>query len=125
MKKTFAIAGYGEEVREEFGGMLHALSHASAARRHRARHRPHRDAAVRGGACEVVLFPMNQRADDLLMVHRRKSCRSNFASRISGSICQKNLISELLRRHYGVVLASTVKSEADDAGSTFAVSNAF
>ena len=40
----------------------------AAARRHRARHRPHRDAACgEENLREVVLFPMNQRAEDLLM----------------------------------------------------------
>ncbi|EJW12111.1 Aspartyl-tRNA synthetase [Rhodovulum sp. PH10] len=70
MKKAFAIAGYGEEVLEEkFGGMLHALSlgappHGGIA--------PGVDRIVmllagEDNLREVVLFPMNQRAEDLMM----------------------------------------------------------
>jgi aspartyl-tRNA synthetase len=70
MKKAFAIAGYGEDVLEmKFGGMLHALSlgappHGGIA--------PGIDRIVMLLASEenlreVVLFPMNQRAEDLLM----------------------------------------------------------
>jgi aspartyl-tRNA synthetase len=70
MKKAFAIAGYGEEVLEaKFGGMLHALSlgappHGGIA--------PGIDRIVmllagEENLREVVLFPMNQRAEDLLM----------------------------------------------------------
>ncbi len=70
MKKAFAIAGYGEDVLEaKFGGMLHALSlgappHGGIA--------PGIDRIVmllagEENLREVVLFPMNQRAEDLLM----------------------------------------------------------
>jgi aspartyl-tRNA synthetase len=70
MKKAFAIAGYPEEVLEEkFGGMLRALSlgappHGGIA--------PGIDRIVmllcgEENLREVVLFPMNQRAEDLLM----------------------------------------------------------
>lgn len=70
MKKAFAIAGYPEEVLEQkFGGMLHALSlgappHGGIA--------PGIDRIVmllcgEENLREVVLFPMNQRAEDLLM----------------------------------------------------------
>jgi aspartyl-tRNA synthetase len=70
MKKAFAIAGYGEEVlKAKFGGMLHALSlgappHGGIA--------PGIDRIVmllaeEENLREVVLFPMNQRAEDLLM----------------------------------------------------------
>ena len=70
MKKAFAIAGYGEEVLEQkFGGMLRALSlgappHGGIA--------PGIDRMVmllagEENLREVVLFPMNQRAEDLLM----------------------------------------------------------
>ncbi len=70
MKKAFAIAGYGEEVLEQkFGGMLRALSlgappHGGIA--------PGIDRIVmllcgEENLREVVLFPMNQRAEDLLM----------------------------------------------------------
>jgi aspartyl-tRNA synthetase len=70
MKKAFAIAGYGEEVLEQkFGGMLHALSlgappHGGIA--------PGVDRIVmllagEENLREVVLFPMNQRAEDLMM----------------------------------------------------------
>jgi aspartyl-tRNA synthetase len=70
MKKAFAIAGYPEETLEEkFGGMLRALSlgappHGGIA--------PGIDRSVmmlcgEENLREVVLFPMNQRAEDLLM----------------------------------------------------------
>jgi len=70
MKKAFAIAGYPESVLEQkFGGMLHALSlgappHGGIA--------PGIDRIVmllagEENLREVVLFPMNQRAEDLLM----------------------------------------------------------
>jgi aspartyl-tRNA synthetase len=70
MKKAFAIAGYGEEVLEKkFGGMLRALSlgappHGGIA--------PGIDRIVmllcgEENLREVVVFPMNQRAEDLLM----------------------------------------------------------
>jgi aspartyl-tRNA synthetase len=70
MKKAFAIAGYGEDVLEaKFGGMLRALSlgappHGGIA--------PGIDRIVmllcgEENLREVVPFPMNQRAEDLLM----------------------------------------------------------
>ena len=70
MKKAFAIAGYPEATLEEkFGGMLRALSlgvppHGGIA--------PGIDRIVmllcgEENLREVVLFPMNQRAEDLLM----------------------------------------------------------
>jgi len=70
MKKAFAIAGYDENVLEQqFGGMLRALSlgappHGGIA--------PGIDRIVmlicgEENLREVVLFPMNQRAEDLLM----------------------------------------------------------
>jgi aspartyl-tRNA synthetase len=70
MKKAFAIAGYSEDVLEKkFGGMLRALSlgappHGGIA--------PGIDRIVmllagEENLREVVLFPMNQRAEDLLM----------------------------------------------------------
>ena len=70
MKKAFAIAGYDESVLEQkFGGMLHALSlgappHGGIA--------PGIDRIVmllcgEENLREVVLFPINQRAEDLLM----------------------------------------------------------
>jgi aspartyl-tRNA synthetase len=70
MKKAFAIAGYPESVLEEkFGGMLRALSlgappHGGIA--------PGIDRIVmllcgEENLREVVLYPMNQRAEDLLM----------------------------------------------------------
>ena len=70
MKKAFAIAGYTEDVLEnKFGGMLHALSlgappHGGIA--------PGIDRIVmllagEENLREVVLFPMNQRAEDLMM----------------------------------------------------------
>jgi aspartyl-tRNA synthetase len=70
MRKAFAIAGYGEDVLEsKFGGMLHALSlgappHGGIA--------PGIDRIVmllagEENIREVTLFPMNQRAEDLMM----------------------------------------------------------
>jgi aspartyl-tRNA synthetase len=70
MKKAFAIAGYDESALEQkFGGMLHALSlgappHGGIA--------PGIDRIVmllcgEENLREVVLFPMNQRAEDLMM----------------------------------------------------------
>jgi aspartyl-tRNA synthetase len=70
MKKAFAIAGYAAETLEQkFGGMLHALSlgappHGGIA--------PGVDRIVmllcgEENLREVVLFPMNQRAEDLMM----------------------------------------------------------
>jgi aspartyl-tRNA synthetase len=70
MRKAFAIAGYGEsELEQKFGGMLRALSlgappHGGIA--------PGIDRIVmllcgEENLREVVLFPMNQRAEDLLM----------------------------------------------------------
>ncbi len=70
MKKAFAIAGYDESVlAQKFGGMLHALSlgappHGGIA--------PGIDRIVmllcgEENLREVVLFPMNQRAEDLMM----------------------------------------------------------
>src|SRR4051812_47985179 len=70
MKKAFAIAGYDESVLEQkFGGMLRALSlgappHGGIA--------PGVDRIVmllcgEENLREVVLFPMNQRAEDLMM----------------------------------------------------------
>jgi aspartyl-tRNA synthetase len=70
MRKAFAIAGYGENTLEQkFGGMLRALSlgappHGGIA--------PGIDRIVmllcgEENLREVVLFPMNQRAEDLMM----------------------------------------------------------
>jgi len=70
MKKAFALAGYEESVLEQkFGGMLRALSlgappHGGIA--------PGVDRIVmllceEENLREVVAFPMNQRAEDLLM----------------------------------------------------------
>jgi aspartyl-tRNA synthetase len=70
MKKAFAIAGYPEDVLEQkFGGMLRALSlgappHGGIA--------PGIDRIVmllcgEENLREVVLFPMNQKAEDLMM----------------------------------------------------------
>jgi aspartyl-tRNA synthetase len=70
MKKAFAIAGYGEDVLiEKFGGMYRAFQcgappHGGIA--------PGVDRIVmllagEENLREVVLFPMNQRAEDLMM----------------------------------------------------------
>jgi len=70
MRKAFAIAGYGEEVLEaKFGGMLRALSLGAPPHGGLA---PGIDRIVmllcgEENLREVVLFPMNQRAEDLMM----------------------------------------------------------
>src|SRR3954453_5787100 len=70
MKKTFAIAGYPQEVLEEkFGGMLRALAFGAPPHGGIA---PGIDRIVmllcgEENLREVVLYPMNQRAEDLLM----------------------------------------------------------
>jgi aspartyl-tRNA synthetase len=70
MKKAFAIAGYDESVLEaKFGGMLHALSLGAQPNGGIA---PGIDRIVmllagEENLREVVLFPMNQRAEDLMM----------------------------------------------------------
>src|SRR3954469_19209914 len=70
MKKAFAIAGYGEDVLEaKFGGMLRALSYGAPPHGGIA---PGIDRIVmllcgEDNLREVVPFPMNQRAEDLLM----------------------------------------------------------
>ena len=70
MKKAFAIAGYGEDVLEQkFGGMLRALSYGAPPHGGIA---PGLDRIVmllcgEENLREVVPFPMNQQAEDLLM----------------------------------------------------------
>jgi aspartyl-tRNA synthetase len=70
MKKAFAIAGYGEDVLEKkFGGMLRALQYGAPPHGGIA---PGIDRIVmllagEENLREIVLFPMNQRAEDLLM----------------------------------------------------------
>jgi len=70
MRKAFAIAGYGEEVLEaKFGGMLRALTYGAPPHGGIA---PGVDRIVmllcgEENLREVVLFPMNQKAEDLLM----------------------------------------------------------
>ena len=70
MFKAFELAGYGEdEVRKRFGGMVNAFQYGAP---------PHGGCAVGIDRCvmlladeenirEVILFPMNQRAEDLMM----------------------------------------------------------
>ncbi len=70
MKKAFAIAGYGEDVlQSKFGGMLHALQMGAPPHGGIA---PGIDRIVmllcgEDNLREVTLFPMNQRAEDLMM----------------------------------------------------------
>ena len=70
MRKAFAIAGYGEEVLErKFGGMLRALQYGAPPHGGIA---PGIDRIVmllcgEENLREIVPFPMNQRAEDLLM----------------------------------------------------------
>ncbi|MBT0958185.1 aspartate--tRNA ligase [Alphaproteobacteria bacterium KMM 3653] len=70
MFKAFEIAGYGEEeVRKRFGGMVNAFTYGAP---------PHGGCAAgidrivmllagQDNIREVILFPMNQRAEDLMM----------------------------------------------------------
>ncbi len=70
MRRAFAIAGYGPEVLEaKFGGMLNALQYGAP---------PHggiapgidRIVMLLAGATnlrDIIMFPMNQKAEDLLM----------------------------------------------------------
>ena len=70
MFKAFGLAGYGEdEVRKRFGGMVNAFRYGAP---------PHGGCALGIDRCvmlladeqnirEVMLFPMNQRAEDLMM----------------------------------------------------------
>ena len=70
MRKAFAIAGYGDDVLEQkFGGMLRALQYGAPPHGGIA---PGIDRIVmllcgEENLREVTLFPMNQRAEDLLM----------------------------------------------------------
>jgi aspartyl-tRNA synthetase len=70
MRKAFAIAGYGEDVLEEkFGGMLRALQYGAPPHGGIA---PGVDRIVmllcgEENLREVVMFPMNQQAQDLMM----------------------------------------------------------
>jgi aspartyl-tRNA synthetase len=70
MRKAFAIAGYGDNILEEkFGGMLRALQYGAPPHGGIA---PGIDRIVmlicgEENLREVTLFPMNQRAEDLLM----------------------------------------------------------
>jgi aspartyl-tRNA synthetase len=70
MRHAFAIAGYGEDVLEsKFGGMLRALTYGAPPHGGIA---PGVDRIVmllcgEHNLREVVLFPMNQKAEDLLM----------------------------------------------------------
>ena len=92
MYKAFAIAGYGPEVLEaKFGGMLKALQYGAP---------PHggiapgidRIVMLLAGASnlrDVIMFPMNQQAQDLLMGAPPRSRRSSCASCISGWPCRR------------------------------------
>jgi aspartyl-tRNA synthetase len=70
MKKAFAIAGYSEaDLEKKFGGMLNALSYGAPPHGGIA---PGIDRIVmllagQENLREVVLFPMNQKAEDLMM----------------------------------------------------------
>jgi aspartyl-tRNA synthetase len=70
MKKAFALAGYSEDVLlEKFGGMYRAFQYGAPPHGGIA---PGLDRIVmllagEENLREVVLFPMNQRAEDLLM----------------------------------------------------------
>jgi aspartyl-tRNA synthetase len=70
MRKAFAVAGYGEDVLEQkFGGMYRAFQYGAPPHGGIA---PGVDRIVmllcgEQNLREVVLFPMNQQAEDLLM----------------------------------------------------------
>ena len=70
MRKAFSIAGYGADTLEQkFGGMLRALQYGAPPHGGIA---PGIDRIVmllagEENLREVVLFPMNQKAEDLLM----------------------------------------------------------
>ncbi|MGE5523277.1 MAG: aspartate--tRNA ligase [Rhodospirillaceae bacterium] len=70
MRKAFAIAGYGEDaLKAKFGGMLNALTYGAPPHGGIA---PGIDRIVmllagEENLREVVLFPMNQKAEDLMM----------------------------------------------------------
>ena len=87
MVKAFEIAGYGEEtVVERFGGMYRAFQYGAP---------PHGGMAAgvdriimllagEQNLREVALFPMNQRAEDILMGAPRRRRRSSCANCICG-----------------------------------------
>ena len=91
MSKAFALAGYGEDVLEEkFGGMYRAFHYGAPPHGGIA---PGIDRIVmllagEENLREIVLFPMNQRAEDLLMGAPSPATPNNCANCISGSICR-------------------------------------
>ena len=93
MRKAFEIAGYGPEVLEErFGGMYRAFQcgappHGGIA--------PGVDRIVmllagEENLREVVLFPMNQRAEDLLMGAPAPATPKQLRELRSGSRCRRS-----------------------------------
>ena len=87
MRKAFEIAGYGEDVIEEkFGGMYRALQYGAPPHGGIA---PGVDRIVmlladEQNLREVVLFPMNQQAEDLLMGAPSEVSPKQFANCTSG-----------------------------------------
>jgi aspartyl-tRNA synthetase len=80
MFKAFELAGYGEdEVRKRFGGMVNAFQYGAP---------PHGGCAAgidrivmlladEANIREVIMFPMNQRAEDLMMGARPSRPRTS------------------------------------------------
>jgi len=87
MRKAFALAGYDERVLEEkFGGMYRAFQYGAPPHGGIA---PGVDRIVmllagEENLREIVLFPMNQRAEDLLMGAPSAVTASNCANCTSG-----------------------------------------
>ncbi len=93
MVKAFEIAGYGEEtVIERFGGMYRDFQYGAP---------PHGGMAAgvdrivmllcgTNNLREISLFPMNQRAEDLLMGAPSDVTPKQLRELTSGSICRRN-----------------------------------
>jgi aspartyl-tRNA synthetase len=91
MKKAFEIAGYGEDVLiEKFGGLYRAFQYGAPPHGGIA---PGLDRIVmllcgEQNLREIVLFPMNQQAEDPLWAPRRRPTRSSCANCTSALPCR-------------------------------------